>query len=179
MHMHRSLICAAAASLFGCSSSTVRSTGTRDADVYAAITAAWRVRSSQFGIAPDTQYTAAERKLVASIEEPSDSAAAADLTAFAAGVGLHYSRDTALFPQIRFVHTDSLYHPFPASDRTADYARRTIQLSQVVYVDDGRAALVYLSYSCCIMFGYESLLRLRYDQTSGWTLVRDEMKIIT
>lgn len=173
------LTCTAGACLLACSSSSARSSEVRDAAVYAAVTAAWRVRSSQFGIAPDTLYSAADRELVGSIEEPSDSAAAADLAAFAAGVGLHYSRDTAFSPQIRFVRTDSLYHPFPASARTLHYARRTIRLSQIVYVDDGRAALVYLSYECCVMFGYESLLRLRYVPTSGWTLIRDEMRAIS
>jgi hypothetical protein len=168
-----------ALAMLSCEPARARPREADDAAVYAALTAMWRVRSGQFLPVPGESYSAADSQLVASIEEPSAADAAADLAAFAAGIGLHYSPDTAFSPQIRMVRVDSLYHPWPAPLSNAGTQPRLLRQSQVVYVDRGRAALVYVSYSCCGFFGTESLVRLHYTPTRGWVVVRDEMRMIT
>jgi hypothetical protein len=179
MFTRRVLVCGAWLAMSACESAIERPSVSQDAAVYEAVIAAWRVRSGQFGITRDTIYTPAEKQLIASIEEPSDAEAMADIDAFAAGVGLHYSRDTAFGPQVRMQRVDSLYHPFPVAAGAARLQRRRLALSKVVYVDGGQSALVYISYNCCVNFGYESLLRLRFIQPTGWVLIRDQLRLIS
>ncbi len=173
------MLCAIAVSALSCQSHRDQPQETQDAAVYAAVVSTWRVRANRFEIAPHESFTPADSQLVTSIADSSAAAEDADIRAFAMGVGLHYSRDTAFSPQIPIVRVDSTYDPWPAAFDPAAYHRRTLRLSKVVYLDQGKAALVYLSYSCCAGFSTESLLRLRNVPTRGWVVVRDEMQSIT
>ena len=188
MFARRCKVYACVVSLLACNSTEPRraeahGSAPEDAAVYAAVTAAWRIRSSKMLSIPGEVRSLADSVLAASIEYPTfvDTAATyRDLARFAVGIGRHYSRDTAFSPQIPIVRFDSTFHPWPRSvGATPSYMRRTLRLSKVVYLDDGQSALVFVSFGCCGNVAAESLLRLPRRVGVGWVVVHDALLMIS